>query len=223
MNNLRQSIIKNAIGLGLFAFFTAGLIATSYSLTHARISANADAYAARLLYDLVPEQYFDQPLEQQKVTFDDRTPWQGLTRLGLRTARPAYQAILHNDVTAIVLPATAPDGYTGDIHLLIAIDASGQLLGVRVVEHKETPGLGDAIEADKSRWIKQFDGKSLTNPTLDRWSVQKDGGEFDQLTGATVTPRAVVRAVRESLVFFADNRHPLLHPQRTAPPENEQP
>ncbi|MFC3853422.1 electron transport complex subunit RsxG [Salinispirillum marinum] len=223
MSTVRQSIIKNAVGLGLFAFFTAGLIATSYSLTRERVILNAEAYAARILYELVPATYFDQPIEQQQLALADPAQWQGLARLGLRSARPAYRAMVNDAVTAVVLPATTPDGYTGDIHLLIAIDAMGQLLGVRVVEHKETPGLGDAIEADKSRWIHQFVGKSLGNPRPDRWAVQKDGGDFDQLTGATITPRAVVRAVRDSLEFFADNRPALLFPEPSSLSENEQP
>ena len=223
MSTVRQSIVKNAVGLGLFAFFTAGLIATSYSLTRERVILNAEAYAARILYELVPATYFDQPIEQQQLALVDPAQWQGLAQLGLRSERSAYRAMVNDAVTAVVLPATTPDGYTGDIHLLIAIDAMGQLLGVRVVEHKETPGLGDAIEADKSRWIHQFVGKSLGNPRPDRWAVQKDGGDFDQLTGATITPRAVVRAVRDSLEFFADNRSALLFPESPSLSENEQP
>ncbi|MFY0664383.1 MAG: electron transport complex subunit RsxG [Natronospirillum sp.] len=212
---LAQSITRNSIGLGIFAIFTAGLIALSFAATQERITANADAYAARILYELVPPDFFDQPIEQQKVTLYNDTRWESLERLSLRAPRPAFQAVLDGEVTAVVLPLTAPGGYTGDIHLLVALDNEGRLLGVRVTEHRETPGLGDAIEVSKSRWIRQFDGRSLFNPLPGLWAVQKDGGEFDQLTGATITPRAVVRAVRGSLEFFGENRTLLLDPTQS--------
>ncbi|WLD57078.1 electron transport complex subunit RsxG [Salinispirillum sp. LH 10-3-1] len=212
---LKQSIARNSIGLSLFAIFTAGLIAVSFAATRDRIAANSEAYAARILYELVPNDLFDQPLEQQRVTLYNDARWESLERLSLRAPRPAYQAILNGEVTAVVLPLTAPGGYTGDIHLLVALNREGRLLGVRVTEHRETPGLGDAIEADKSNWIRQFDGRSLFSPLPGQWAVQKDGGEFDQLTGATITPRAIVRAVRGSLEFFGENQALLLDPSQS--------
>jgi electron transport complex protein RnfG len=101
---------------------------------------------------------------------------------------------------AVLLNVVAPDGYAGPIRLLVAVDAAGRVLGVRVLEHRETPGLGDAIESRRSDWLRGFDGRSLVDPPRDRWEVRRDGGDFDQFTGATVTPRAVVRAVRKTLV-----------------------
>lgn len=213
---LKQSIVRNSLGLGLFAVFTAGIIAVSYAVTRDRIAANADAYAARILYELVPADQFDQAIEQQRLTFYTDPRWESLERLSLRNPRPGYQAIRNNEVTAVVLPLTATGGYTGDIHLLVALDRSGNILGVRVVEHRETPGLGDAIEIEKSNWIRQFNGRSLFNPLPGQWAVQKDGGEFDQLTGATITPRAIVNAVRGSLEFFAENRTLLLDPTQSS-------
>ena len=106
--------------------------------------------------------------------------------------------------------AVAPDGYAGAIRLLVAVAPDGRLLGVRVLSHKETPGLGDAIDSRRSGWIGAFAGRSLEDPREDRWKVRKDGGDFDQLTGATVTPRAVVRAVRNALVYFDRHRDALL-------------
>jgi electron transport complex protein RnfG len=110
---------------------------------------------------------------------------------------------------AVLLNVVAPDGYEGAIRLLVAIDAQGRLLGVRVLEHHETPGLGDFIEERRSDWIHGFDGRSLGDPPAERWQVRKDGGDFDQFTGATVTPRAVVRAVRNALVYFSRHRDEL--------------
>jgi len=102
---------------------------------------------------------------------------------------------------AAVLESVAPDGYSGSIRLLVGVTPDGRLLGVRVLQHQETPGLGDAIEERRSDWIRSFDGRSLGRPPMARWKVRKDGGDFDQLTGATVTPRAVVAAVRNTLLF----------------------
>ncbi|MBS1161004.1 MAG: Electron transport complex, RnfABCDGE type, subunit [Proteobacteria bacterium] len=97
-------------------------------------------------------------------------------------------------------------GYAGEIKLMMGIDADGKLLGVRVLAHKETPGLGDKIEVKKGPWIERFTGLSLGNPPLERWKVKKDGGDFDQFAGATITPRGVMVAIRSGLEFFAENK-----------------
>jgi electron transport complex protein RnfG len=106
----------------------------------------------------------------------------------------------------MILPAVAPDGYSGEIRLLVGIDLDGRILGVRVTNHRETPGLGDRIETRKSDWVHSFDGRSLGNPPAEQWNVKKNGGVFDQFTGATITPRAVVKAVQHSLAYFRQNR-----------------
>ncbi len=106
---------------------------------------------------------------------------------------------------AALFVVSARDGYSGPIRLLVGIDVEGTVTAVQVLEHRETPGLGDRVEAGKSDWVKQFDGRSLINPTPDGWEIKRDGGEFDQLTGASVTPRAIVNAVRETLLYFAAN------------------
>ena len=105
----------------------------------------------------------------------------------------------------------APDGYAGAIKLLVGIRANGTLAGVRVISHKETPGLGDGIETKRSNWILGFNDTSLDKPDLHGWQVKRDGGQFDQLTGATITPRAIVKAVHQSLVYFKHNKQTLLN------------
>jgi electron transport complex protein RnfG len=110
---------------------------------------------------------------------------------------------------AVLLNIVAPDGYAGPIRLLVAVDDAGRVLGVRVLEHRETPGLGDVIEERRSDWIHGFDGRSLGDPPRDRWAVRRDGGDFDQFTGATVTPRAVVGAVRKVLIYVERHRDEL--------------
>ena len=114
---------------------------------------------------------------------------------------------------------SAEDGYNGPIHLLVGVSFDGRLTGVRILEHKETPGLGDGIERAKSDWVLQFNGRTLENPSTDRWFIRADGGEFDQLTGATVTPRAVVKAVKNTLTFVDENRSNLVAMASTSPAE----
>ncbi|MEX0623717.1 MAG: electron transport complex subunit RsxG, partial [Saccharospirillum sp.] len=197
------------IGLGIFAIFTAGIIAVTQTLTADRIDANQRAFEARALYELTPERLHDNDLLETAYPTELTT----LTDTALlRLSREAtwYQARRDGNVTAVILPFVAPEGYTEPIRLVAAIDASGTLLGVRVITHKETPGLGDQIETSKSDWIFSFDGQSFETIEPDQWRVEKDGGAFDQMTGATITPRAIVRAVARTLTFFETNRAVLL-------------
>jgi electron transport complex protein RnfG len=126
--------------------------------------------------------------------------------LGTDEAVTVYRARREGKPIALVMAPVAPDGYSGAIKLLIGIGYDGTLTGVRVSAHHETPGLGDAIDEERSDWIFGFDGKSLDNPPLDRWRVKRDGGAFDQLTGATITPRAIVKAVKKSLLYYREHR-----------------
>lgn len=105
---------------------------------------------------------------------------------------------------------TSARGYSGEIQVLLGVDPEGRILGVRVIRHTETPGLGDKIELAKSDWVLAFNGRSLGDPPPERWAVKKDGGVFDQFTGATITPRATVKAVKEGLVLFAAHREEIL-------------
>lgn len=206
---LTQAIRRSAIGLGLFAIFTAGIIAVTQTLTKDRIARNEAAFEARTLFELVPEDAHDNVLIETRFSTDLATlSDQNLLRL----PQPGdwYQAKREGEVTAVLLPLVAPEGYTESIRLIMAVDPEGELIGVRVIRHKETPGLGDQIEADKTDWIEGFKGQSLEKTPLENWQVRKDGGEFDQLTGATITPRAVVRAVARGLQFFDRNRAVLL-------------
>ena len=205
--NIYTSIRQNAVGLGLFAILTAGVIALTQSMTATRIADNERQYQAKLLYEILPnadEQLALDPQTLSESVFDD------LHLLGVKD-----QAAYFIDRTAqdIILPAIAPDGYTESIRLLVGIARDGQIRGVRVVAHKETPGLGDRIELKKSPWILQFDGASLTLPPEAQWLVVKDGGAFDQMSGATITPRAVVAAVQRALQFYQNHQAALLGAQ----------
>ena len=157
-----------------------------------------------LFRQILPESLHDNDLLQDAI----KIPAGG--ELHNREQTLAYRARLNGQPSAIILETVAPDGYSGDIKLLVAIAADGSISGVRVLAHKETPGLGDYIDIGHSDWIKKnFDGQSLAKTPDDAWKVKKDGGSFDYMTGATITPRAVVKAVHGVLKYFADHRDEL--------------
>jgi electron transport complex protein RnfG len=197
--NSPRSVLNAAAVLGLFAVIGIGLVALVHDGTEARIAANERAVLLRTLETLVPAASFDNDILADTITAR-------LSALGTGQAVTVYRARRHGQPVAAVLSPVAPDGYNGAIKLLVAIQADGTLAGVRVIGHRETPGLGDFIDADKSGWILGFDGRSLNDPPESRWKVKRDGGDFDQFTGATITPRAVVKAVYTTLVFFERNK-----------------
>ncbi len=198
------SIARNSLGLGLFAVFTVGLIALTWTFTQEKIDTQIRAYEAKALLQILPAKTYDNVLVDTKITLPPSR------LLSSQNQREAYVALNKGQVVAVILPVTAPDGYNGRIELLVGIDRDGILTGVRAITHKETPGLGDKINTNVSNWILGFTGKSLNNPK--GWAVKKDGGDFDQFTGATITPRAVVAAVHHALQYFAANRKRLLNP-----------
>lgn len=211
--SIARAITKNGIVLGLFAVATTGLIASIYLGTKDQIAAAERAAEERQLLEIIPQAEHDNSMLDDKFIIAAETPL-----LEVRADRPAYRARLGQQVTGVILPATARDGYSGDIRILVGVYRSGDIAGVRVVSHKETPGLGDAVDSKKSDWILGFKGKSLQNPLPEGWQVKKDGGEFDQFTGATITPRAVVTAVRKALDYARLHRAELFE---TPTPEGE--
>lgn len=200
MNMLIKYMLRTAALLGTFAVVGTGLVALTYEATREPIAASERVALLRNLHQIVPKTLHDNDLYTDviRVTAPEF--------LGSRDPLPVYRARLQGEPVAVVITTIAPDGYSGNIRLLVGIRHDGSLLGVRAIKHRETPGLGDAIEADRSDWILGFDNKSLGDPPLDRWKVKKDGGAFDQLTGATITPRAVVAAVKRSLQYYEAER-----------------
>ena len=217
MNELLLSIRNNAIGLGLFALVTAGAIAVAQVGTKERIENNIRQAEARALNEIVPSSDYDNDLLNDTLTINGDFNQQLLGPMAddakIHLAR--HQGVVH---TAII-PVVAPDGYTTHISMIVGVKADGTLAGVRVIEHKETPGLGDKVDIKKSDWVLSFTGKSLFNPEESRWNVKKDGGDFDQFTGATITPRAVVRAVKRALNFFDQHKAQILN-SRLVEPQN---
>ncbi|MFI8610534.1 electron transport complex subunit RsxG [Pseudomonas sp. NPDC077186] len=200
---ISRSMLKNALVLGLFAIATVGSVALLQQATASRIAAAEREAQVRALGEILPAGSYDNHLLDNRIEVNAR-------ELGQRSPQSAYLALKDGAPSALILPVTAPDGYSGAIHLLVGIFADGRLAGVRVLGHKETPGLGDKIELAKSQWIRSFDGKSLSNPGAEGWAVKKDRGEFDQFAGATITPRAVVKAVHGALQYFDAHRAQLL-------------
>lgn len=206
---LADAVGRNSLVLGLVALLITLALAGTQLLTREQIAAQRRAAEARAYNEILPPARYDNVLLDDFRLVDDRE------LLGLQQPRKALVARLGGAAQAVIVPATAPDGYGGAIELIVGINADGTVAGVRVVAHKETPGLGDKIDARKSRWIDAFAGRSLADPAPAQWAVQKDGGVFDQFTGATITPRAVTAAVKRTLQFFEANREALLAPAAT--------
>jgi electron transport complex protein RnfG len=194
-----RNILKSAAALGFVAVIGTSLLTGVDALTADRIAAQERRVILEQLGQIIPREYDNSLLEDRMVFSDENHFPKG-------QLVTAYRARLNNKPVAVVLKFNAVSGYNGKIALLAGINFDGTLRGVRVISHKETPGLGDAIEVEKSNWINDFGGKSLKKPKSSLWAVKRDGGSFDQFTGATITPRAVVDAVKLALEYFETNR-----------------
>lgn len=204
-----------ALLLALIATICAILVATTHELTADRIAANQRQYLIDSLSPALAEIRFDNDLleSERQVSAPGELPGRGNATI--------YVAATAEVPVAWLFVVEALDGYAGPIRLLIGITSTGHVTSVRVLEHRETPGLGDGIEAARSRWIDQFAGRSLTDPEPGGWNIVRDGGEFDQLTGASVTPRAVIKAIRQTLLYFSAHRQDL-RPLPEKAPETDQ-
>lgn len=211
-----QSMRRSAIGLGLFAVITGGTIAVTQVATEERIQEQAARAEAEALFEIIPESQHTNDMLRDTVKLP------ASERLSQSGPLTVWVARKNGEPVGMIMPIVAPDGYSGKIHLLVGVNMQGTILGVRVTSHKETPGLGDRIETKKSDWIKSFEGRSLGRPPHREWNVKKNGGEFDQFTGATITPRAVVKAVQKALIYFRENRQVIRERLNEAPsPRNE--
>ncbi len=200
-----SSITKNSILLGGFALATTAVLALTAEFTKERIAKAEREAQQTALFELVPRDRHDNDILGEIIEIP-QSAWEGL---GLKKGGEIYVARHVGDKVAVIIPAVAPDGYSGDIHLIVGVNADGTIAGVRILHHRETPGLGDKIELKKASWILAFNGKSLQAPTPDQWKVKKDGGQFDQFAGATITPRAVVNQVRKVLEYVDAHRDEL--------------
>ena len=200
---LRQYMTRSALILGLFALVGGGLVAYIYQLTKPHIEEAERAYTLRSLHAVIDPSLHDNDIFRDMITVRDPE------LLGTDKPVPVFRARRNGKPVAVAIMSVAPDGYGGPIKLLVGIYADGTIAGVRVLSHKETPGLGDSIEERRSDWILSFNGHSLRNPEQKGWHVQRDGGMFDQFTGATITPRAVVKAVYNTLKYYQRHKERL--------------
>lgn len=208
---LGTSITRNSILLGLFAVVAAGMLAGVNEGTKERIAQEVRIAQQRALYEIVPQSRIDNDLLMDTQAI----PAEAWDLLGLPNGGEVYIARQDGEIVALIIPATAPDGYSGEIGMIVGVNRDGTIAGARVLSHKETPGLGDKVELSKSNWILGFDGRSLQNPQASQWKVKKDGGEFDQFTGATITPRAVVQQIKRVLEFVAAHETELFSSEDT--------
>ena len=188
---------RYGILLGFVALLCTAISAGIFFLTKDKIDAVMAAQQRELLLQVIPQDYFNNNLLESAVIPQDKN---------LVGIQKIYFAKKDGNVSAYAYETTAPDGYSGDIRLLVGLDPKGEVLGVRVIEHHETPGLGDKIELRISNWILNFTHQSINEYNLNEWAVKKDGGKFDQFSGATITPRAVVNQTKRSALIMLNNQ-----------------
>ena len=203
MSTIAEPSYRKRVGyqaglLGGFATLAAALLILGNNSTHEAIAEREAEDLLESLSQVLPDALHDNGLLDDAILFEDDNG----------NPLTIYRAMKEQRLTGFAYRATA-QGYAGEIQLLLGVKPGGELIGVRVLSHSETPGLGDKIEVRKDDWILDFTGRSLTNTADTEWAVKKDGGHFDQFSGATITPRAIVRAVHKSLTFFDANRNEL--------------
>lgn len=202
-NDHFKKISITATSMIIFSFIASTALSISYFITKSPID-ESDAKAKKIfLNQVISANLYDNDLVKDTISAE---PSQ---LLGNKKNIEIYRAKIKNKVVAVIIESIAPDGYSGEIKTLVGVDQENKVLGVRVINHKETPGLGDYIEIEKSKWIKNFDNTSLEKITENHWAVKKDGGEFDYTTGATITPRAVIKSTYKTLLYAKENKQRL--------------
>ena len=186
--------------LAVIAAVCTSLVALTYSGTKDRIVANEQAWLEQSLKPALAGVEYDNNLIETTLTIALPHELPGNEPVLV------YRALFNSEPVAALFVVTALDGFSGPIKLLIGIEAEGTATAVRVLKHHETPGLGDFIDSTKSDWIAQFEDRSLSDPDRLLWALSRDGGEFDQVTGASITSRAVLKAIKETLLYFEANR-----------------
>ena len=195
-----KKISTTAAAMIIFSLAASTALSVFYFITKSPID-ESDARAKRIfLNQVIPADLYDNNLVKDTISVEPSP------LLGNKKNIDVYRAKKNNQVIAVIIEAVAPDGYSGEIKTLVGIDQEDKILGVRVIAHKETPGLGDYIEIDKSQWIKNFNLKSLDKVSEKKWAVKKDGGDFDYISGATITPRAVIKSTYKCLLYSKENK-----------------
>ena len=196
---MNKIMTKNGLILASFAFIVTAIVALTHELTKSAVADQEQRYLLTQLDQVIAPSTYDNDLVKQCVLVT------APKSLGRSTPQRAFIATQNNVPVAIAIEATAPNGYNGNIDLIVSVNPQGKVGGVRVFRHQETPGLGDKVEIAKSTWIESFKDKILTATNESQWRVKKDGGDFDQFTGATITPRAVVQATKKAVNYVTNN------------------
>lgn len=189
-------MFRSGITLAVIAAICTALVALTYRLTAERIVANEQAWLERSLQPALSGLFYDSGVTESKIVIPPPHDLPG------SEAAIIYRVYAEAAPVAALFVVSARDGYAGPIRILVGIDTMGVVTGAHVLEHRETPGLGDRVESTKSDWVKQFNGHSLLDPEPTGWAIKGDGGQYDQLTGASVTPRAIIKAIKETLLYF---------------------
>ena len=208
--DLYAALRKNAGKLAIFAVICTALIAATDAMTRKVIARQAEANLQRTLGQMLPAEKYDNNLAESCILLKDRQ------YLGDDKEHPVYLARKGEVISGYIIESVAPNGYSGAIRMLTAVNADGSVNRVQILEHHETPGLGDKIERSKSGWIDSFNGNLLQGDVDKRWAVKKDGGMFDAFSGATITPRAVVGGVKNVLLLLK-HKPQLLSQAHTCP------
>lgn len=198
-----KTMKKSSLVLALFAVASTALVTITFALTKDQIAYQQQQQLLTTLNQVVPRSLHDNELYKACTLVSNSDA------LGTEQPMPIYLASLNDKHSGAAIEAIAPDGYSGAIKIIVGVDASSMVTGVRVLSHQETPGLGDKIDTRITRWVDSFLGKSVDNLEDKSWAVQKDGGQFDQFTGATITPRAVVKAVKKAVWFYKTHQDEL--------------
>lgn len=213
MSRDTKTPLASALTLAAVAAVCASLVAGTWHLTRNRIAANALAHLEQSLAPALGDVEYDGSLTAAMIELPPPHELPG------NDAALIYRVYSGGIPAAALIVMTAEDGYSGPIRILLGVDTKGVVTGLRILEHRETPGVGDGIAHDRSNWAEQFAGRTLGDPPIGRWAIHGDGGDFDQLTGASVTPRAVIKATRDTLIYFDANRDAVFStvPDREAP------
>ncbi|KJY81462.1 electron transporter RnfG [Vibrio galatheae] len=198
-----NAIRKNGVVLAIFACASTGVVALTNYLTKDQIQLQEQKQLLSVLNQVIPHEMHDNELYQDCTLVSDPA-------LGTQSPMPIYMASLNGEPSAMAVEAIAPDGYNGAIKIIVGMTHDGTITGTRVLNHRETPGLGDKIDLRITDWILGFTGKTVSEANLSDWNVRKDGGQFDQFTGATITPRAVVKAVKKAVEYTNTHRDQIL-------------
>ncbi len=198
-----NGVIKSGLTLATIGAVCAALVSTTFVLTRDRIAANEQAWLEQSLAPALAGLFFEGGVSESMLIIPAPHDLPGSGDVIV------YRVYAEEQPVAALFAVTARDGYAGPIRVLIGIEYDGTVTGVRILEHRETPGLGDRIVSSRSDWVFQFGGHSLGDPAAKGWAIKRDGGQFDQLSGASVTPRAVVTALRETLIYFDAHREDL--------------